>query len=67
MIGAVTGGEVAPSLSVALKLKLVLPLKLAAGTKLSVAEPAVAGMDWPAVTGEPLKNSVPLGGSEPMV
>ena len=66
-IGTVTGGETAPSLSVAVKSNDVLPLKLAAGTKLSAAAAAVAGIRSPTVTGEPLKNSVPLAGSEPMV
>ena len=62
VMGALTDGDTAPSLSVAVKSNAVVPLKFAAGTKLNVAAPAVAGMLWPAVTATPPKSSTPLAG-----
>ena len=61
-MGTLAGGDTAPSLSVAVKSNAVVPLKFAAGTKLNVAAPAVAGMLWPAVTATPPKSSTPLAG-----
>src|SRR6266850_7692238 len=63
LIVSVAGSEVAPSLSVTVKLKLVLPLKLVAGTNFKPAA-SVGVSAVPATTAvvPSARNSVPLAG-----
>ena len=67
VIATLAEAELAPSLSMATKLKDVLPFQLAFGAKLSEADPAVAGITWPSVTATPPNNSLPLAGRLPIV